>query len=64
MEVGKNWGIDYASYSSLYLKSLPYDKEILNFQQKDKETIGAVWDHFSILSRSGLDLSIPNHVLL
>jgi hypothetical protein len=39
-------------------------QEILNFQQKDKETIGAAWDGFSILSRSGPDLSIPNHVLL
>jgi hypothetical protein len=39
-------------------------QEILNFQQKDKQTIGAAWDHFSILSRFGLDLSIPNHVLL
>ena len=34
-----------------------------NFQQKE-ETIGAAWDRFSILLRSGLDLSIPNHVLL
>jgi hypothetical protein len=39
-------------------------QEILNFQQKDKETIGAAWDHFSILSRSGPDLSVPNHVRL
>ena len=39
-------------------------QEILNFQQKENETIGAAWDHFSILTRSGLDLSIPNHVLL
>jgi hypothetical protein len=33
-------------------------------QQKEKKTIGAVWDRFSILTRSGPDLSIPNHVLL
>jgi len=39
-------------------------QEILNFQQKEKETIGAAWDRFSILMRSGPDLSIPNHVLL
>jgi hypothetical protein len=39
-------------------------QEILNFQQKYKETIGAAWDHFSILSRSGPNLSIPNHVML
>ena len=39
-------------------------QEILNFQQKEKETIGVAWDYFSILPRSGLDLSIPRHVLL
>jgi hypothetical protein len=39
-------------------------QEILNFHQKEKETIGAAWDRFSILSRSSLDLSIPSHVLL
>ena len=39
-------------------------QEILNFQQKEKESIGAAWDKFSILTRSGLDLSIPSHVLL
>jgi hypothetical protein len=39
-------------------------QEILNFQQKEKESIGAAWDRFSILTRSGPDLSIPNHVLL
>lgn len=38
--------------------------EILGFQQKENETIGAAWDRFSILTRSGPDLSIPNHVLL
>ena len=39
-------------------------QEILKFQQREKESIGAAWDRFSILTRSGLDLSIPNHVLL
>ena len=39
-------------------------QEILNFQQKEKETIGAAWDIFSILTRSGPDMSTPNHVLL
>jgi hypothetical protein len=39
-------------------------QEILNFQQKEKESIGAAWDRFSILTRSSPDLSIPNHVLL
>jgi hypothetical protein len=35
-----------------------------NFQQKEKETIGAAWDIFSILMRYSPDLFIPNHVLL
>ena len=39
-------------------------QEILNFLQKEKETIGAAWDRFSILTCSEPDLSIPNHVLL
>ena len=39
-------------------------QEILNFQQHEKETIAVAWDRFSILIRSGPDLSIPNHVLL
>jgi hypothetical protein len=39
-------------------------QEILNFRQKEKETVGVAWDRFSILTRSGPDLSIPNHVLL
>ena len=39
-------------------------QEILNFQQKEKETIGAAWGRFSILTHSGLDLFMPNHELL
>jgi hypothetical protein len=39
-------------------------QEILSFQQKEKETIGAALDRFSILTRSSPDLSIPNHMLL
>jgi hypothetical protein len=39
-------------------------QEILSFQQKEKETIGAAWDCFSMQTRSDSDLSIPSHVLL
>jgi hypothetical protein len=39
-------------------------KEILNFRQDGKETIGAAWARFSQLTHAGLDLSIPDHVLL
>jgi hypothetical protein len=38
--------------------------EILNFKQKEKETIGAAWARFTSLFTSGPDLSIPDHVLL
>ena len=38
--------------------------EILTFQQKEKETLGAAWARFSSLITSGLDLSMPDHVLL
>ena len=37
---------------------------ILNFHKKEKETIGAAWARFSLLTHFGPDLSIPNHVLL
>jgi len=49
----------------LYLAFFPISQitalrhEILNFQQKEKETIGAAWDRFSILTRSGSDLLYP-----
>jgi len=39
-------------------------KEILDFCQDEKESIGAAWAKFSKLTCVGPDLSIPNHVLL
>jgi hypothetical protein len=39
-------------------------KEILGFQQYEKESIGAAWARFSDLVHSGPNLSLPNHVLL
>jgi hypothetical protein len=47
-----------------YILNFYLRQEILNFQQKEKESIGVAWDRFSILMRSSLDLYIPNHVLL
>jgi hypothetical protein len=38
--------------------------EILNFKQKEKETIGAAWARFSSLILSGPDLSLLDQVLL
>ena len=37
-------------------------KEILDFRQDEKESIGAAWARFSKLTRAGPDLSIPDHV--
>ena len=39
-------------------------KEILDFCQHEKESIGAAWTRFSKLTRAGPNLSIPDHVLL
>jgi len=42
--------------------SLP--KAILDFKQHEKESIGAAWARFSVLIHVGLDLSLPNNILL
>ena len=39
-------------------------KEILDFHQDEKESLGAAWARFSQLTHAGLDLSTPDHVLL
>ena len=39
-------------------------KEILNFRQDEKETLGTAWARFTQLTHAGPDLSIPDHVLL
>ena len=39
-------------------------KEILDFRQDEKESIGAAWARFSKLTRAGPNLSIPDHMLL
>ena len=39
-------------------------KEILDFRQDEKESIGAAWARFSKLTHAGPNLSIPDHVLL
>ena len=39
-------------------------KEILDFRQDEKESLGAAWARFSQLTHAGPDLSIPDHVLL
>ena len=38
--------------------------EILTFRQNNKESIGAAWARFTILEKSGPDLSLPEHLYL
>ena len=38
--------------------------EILTFHQNDKELISVVWARFTLLVKSGPDLSLPEHLLL
>jgi hypothetical protein len=38
--------------------------EVLTFQQKEKETLGAAWARFMSLINSSSNLSLPDHVLL
>ena len=42
--------------------SLP--RVIFDFEQREKESIGAAWAMFSMLIHSSLDLSLPDSVLL
>ena len=44
------------------IDSLPTD--ILDFEQLEKESIGAAWARFSHLLESSPDLSIPDEILL
>ena len=38
--------------------------KILTFRQNDKELIGVAWARFTLLAKSGPDLSLPEHLLL
>ena len=44
------------------IDSLP--RAILNFKQYEKESIGAAWARFSALIQAGIDLSLPDSILL
>ena len=44
------------------IDSLP--RVILDFEQREKESIGVAWARFSTLIHAGLDLSLPNSILL
>jgi hypothetical protein len=45
-------------------KKIALHREILNFEQKEKETLGAAWARFMSLTNSGPTLSLPKNVLL
>jgi hypothetical protein len=45
-------------------KKVALRREILNFEQKEKETLGVAWARFMSLTNSGLTLSLPKNVLL
>ena len=51
-----------AFFPMSHISSLPW--EILNFEQNEKESIGIAWARFSMLIHAGLDLTLPNGVLL
>jgi len=38
--------------------------EVLTFKQKEKESLGASWEHFNSLLTTGLDHTIPDPMLL
>ena len=44
------------------IDSLP--RAILDFEQYERESIGAAWARFSMLIHAGLDLSLPESMLL
>jgi hypothetical protein len=44
------------------ISSLP--RAILNFEQREKEFIGAAWARFSTLMHASLDLLLPDGVIL
>jgi hypothetical protein len=42
--------------------SLP--RAVLNFEQHEKESVGAAWARFSMLMHAGPDLSLPDGAIL
>ena len=63
------WGLDelkdkfyLAFFHMSCIDSLP--RAILDFEQYERESIGAAWARFSMLIHAGLDLTLPNGVLL
>ena len=38
--------------------------EVLSFKQKEKESLGMAWEHFSVLINTGPNLAIQDPILL
>jgi hypothetical protein len=64
MEIGMNFKTNFVMLSFLFLKKAALRREILNFEQKEKETLGAAWARFMSLTNSGPTLSMPKNILL
>jgi len=65
------WKLDWTSgrdrfCSAFFLLSgiCVLQTKILTFRQNDKELIGVAWARFTLLAKSGPDLSLPEHLLL
>jgi hypothetical protein len=59
-ELWKNFGLTFFPTSQVNALRI----EILIFQQKEKETLGAAWARFTSLKNTGPYLSLPDHILL
>ena len=65
MENGRNCGTGSVCFTFFPISRIAsLRKEILDFRQDEKETLGTAWARFSQLTHAGPDLSIPDHVLL
>jgi hypothetical protein len=64
MGIGKNLKTNFclAFFPMSHINSLP--RAILDFEQNEKESIGAAWARFSMLIHAGQNLSLPDSVLL
>jgi hypothetical protein len=51
-----------AFFPMSYIDSLPW--AILDFEQREKESIGAAWARFSMLIHASIDLSLPDGMIL
>ena len=63
------WKLDWTSGQILFcilsaFTNMRLTNRNFNFRQNDKESIGVAWARFTLLVKSGPDLSLPEHLLL